>query len=150
MAVHRGDQRSGQGWTGGADLCAGDIASTGTFAVPHLLPIGFGTMGQREVGGTHRTSGDLIPERWATSSPNGRRVHKNRAPAVAVRPGLLHVAQGVGGWRSATLEALIGQGTHHYQIKSRLSGERDHLPTGSSEGRSGTRGNRRWQGSSVV
>ena len=77
MAVHRTDQTGGQGETGRDLSRLGDIASTATLpSVPHLLPIRFGTMGQRrswrqasDFGRPHPgTVGDIIPE-WSASPP---------------------------------------------------------------------------------
>ena len=72
------DQSVGQGETGRDLSRLGDITSTGQFAVCPTSPAhrvrDNGTAA--EVGGRRRISGDLIPERWATSSRNGWQVPK--------------------------------------------------------------------------
>ena len=84
------------------------IASTGKLpSVPHLLPIGFGTMGQRrswrqasDSGRPHLgTMGDIIPEWWAELSRNGLGKFPKAEPRIARNaPGLLMSRRGAGGW----------------------------------------------------
>ena len=98
MAVHRGDQRGGQGETGRDLSRLGDIASTGTFAVCPTSPAhrvrDNGTAAK--LSGRLRISGDHIPERWAELSRNDLGVFPKAEPRLVRRTGAPHVA--LGGW----------------------------------------------------
>ena len=131
MAVHRADQRGGQGRTGRDLSRLGDIASTGNLpSVPHLLPIGFGTMGQRR---SWRQASDF----GRSSSRNGGRHHPGMVgespktePRLMRRPGLLMSRGGLGAGGSATVVQIIGSPNHHCQIKSWLSKGHDNSTAG--------------------
>jgi hypothetical protein len=73
-------------------------------------------------GGQRQKSARLAWEFGASPSGNSPRVPKSRAPAVAVRPGLLMSRWGAGG--NATLVRIHRQPKSHRQIKSWLSSER--------------------------
>jgi hypothetical protein len=126
MAVHRADQR------GGKEKRCAICPRLGTSpqqarlpSVPHLLPIGFGTMGQRrswqqasDFGPPHPGMvGDLIPE-WSARPPKAE-------PRQQRRTGAPHVARGVRGLKGQRdSRATHRQPNHHCQIKSWLSRER--------------------------
>ena len=106
--IPEGSQRLGVGPRGQARR----LPSTGTFAVCPTSPaygvrdngtgaeVGSGRKGRHRNSGRHHpgTVGGILSEWWAASSRNDRQVPKNRAPAVAVRPGLLMSRRVIGGW----------------------------------------------------